>query len=673
MSDSKSTVNQMTLASEPGQAVGIAVAAQKPRESEQSVPAGSVGAANSQDTGTLVSSESTMPIEEVDADILYTRGPTPQWIQFLVPTGDGEAQWMPSTALLHDKKAGVQFTIVDRPVAAKLRFLTDVDQNKVSQGKADKDKVGKDSCTCLDFNLHASNDPQETWCVLGLWITEQYEKNNGGLCAIDVEFHTTGGISHRLYRDPGFDENPESGSIWNYMRSLTKAASSTQRTVKFRIVVDSSKVSMCGALLCALRDLSNSLPRNYAWAPYCLDEGSGYPLVMRQNSRALVKKRWGQQIVPFIAQNYFYDLDHYLAVMAYATAIESEQRSLQLNRIQGLPVNISILSVNPKVVVLAQVRTLRYIDDVEKILGSMAGGVQLKLWAPYAGHLQGPIAKGYISVNTWSRSSGRMFHIKITDYSHSFFSNCLSFNASCHGWIFFSTPGAIIMEKLAALEILKHSGVARSGWGPLLLNHEPTALPDVDLLKGVARLTISLAKADLRRRLRPWHEVGMRAVDALRSAKGGCLLVQGGARRRALLVALALFFAACDFNVFLVGETHVVVEELFEEHQRLLNTPYIVHRAPVYIHRSHKVGRVLAASAANGKRTIVIADRDAEAHEASALIPLLASPYVVGTIRGADPTRGCARGSDSNEFGEQLGKSLFDRLRAGGHPCIVLP
>ncbi|KAF5866133.1 hypothetical protein ETB97_000667 [Aspergillus alliaceus] len=134
----------------------------------------------------------------------------------------------------------------------------------------------------------------------------------------------------------------------------------------------------------------------------------------------------------------------------------------------------------------------------------------------------------------------------------------------------FEINKAPIKRSINALAKLKANENEVARWFPLLLNHEPNALPDVDLLRETDPKVVQSALRHLLK-LKQWNAEQTNAFRSLRKTKAGCSLLEGfpGCGKTTVLAAIAIFSYLCGFNILLVGPSNAAVDALTREFKEL--------------------------------------------------------------------------------------------------------
>ncbi|KAL3496469.1 P-loop containing nucleoside triphosphate hydrolase protein [Aspergillus germanicus] len=241
--------------------------------------------------------------------------------------------------------------------------------------------------------------------------------------------------------------------------------------------------------------------------------------------------------------------------MSYGAILEWKRSLLNIKRLQDAPGTITIRKIG--MTIIAFVR----LDDVDDhLLGAMkwyelplnkVSNAELVLYIP---HLPGKLFKDLGDVNPVSMSYTGKLHFQINDEA--------------------------LRRQLRAIRKSQNSKAGMSKWIPLLLNQEPTKLPDIDLLDGIPQDVVEKARAKLLS-LMDWND--QRAAFAFHHrTKGGCLLIEGypGCEKTTVLADMGIFLSECGFKVLLVGSSNAAVEALTRELRNLdheLDYIYIRH------------------------------------------------------------------------------------------------
>jgi energy-coupling factor transporter ATP-binding protein EcfA2 len=151
-------------------------------------------------------------------------------------------------------------------------------------------------------------------------------------------------------------------------------------------------------------------------------------------------------------------------------------------------------------------------------------------------------------------------------------------SVSYAGKLHFQINDEALRRQLRALRKSQNSKAGMSKWIPLLLNQEPTQVPDIDLLDGIPQDVVEKARAKLLS-LMDWNDHQRAAFASLHRTKGGCLLIEGypGCGKTTVLAAMGIFLSECGFKVLLVGSSNAAVEALTRELSNL-------HHKLDYIH-----------------------------------------------------------------------------------------
>jgi hypothetical protein len=107
---------------------------------------------------------------------------------------------------------------------------------------------------------------------------------------VEVEFETTGGVSHQLLRPPS-ESDKTTQELFNYLRTLTRSYSTQPRTVTMGLDVDPKKFGFGTDYLNAMRALAVSLRQDPAFYPY-LWRSSDRCKSMIPAPRKFVQEKW---------------------------------------------------------------------------------------------------------------------------------------------------------------------------------------------------------------------------------------------------------------------------------------------------------------------------------------------------------------------------------------------
>ncbi|PKY04832.1 hypothetical protein P168DRAFT_317875 [Aspergillus campestris IBT 28561] len=150
------------------------------------------------------------------AAALYFNGPRESWLAFQLP----DAGFLPEQSHFTHGGIAVCFRISDRNVASKLSvevFVTKANSN----AKRALHPGNVVHSACLDFTLHISESNQPR-CIQSFAFSTHFPIRKGGKvdeitkveyedpCYVDIEFTTTGGVSHGLL-DPCVTEFDDQG------------------------------------------------------------------------------------------------------------------------------------------------------------------------------------------------------------------------------------------------------------------------------------------------------------------------------------------------------------------------------------------------------------------------------------------------------------------------------
>jgi hypothetical protein len=531
------------------------------------------------------------------ADWLYFHGPRERWIRFQMPdepsssSSSSEAKSLPAKSTIKHGDTAVCLRISDRPVTGKLAFQAFVTRpNDVV--KKELHPVNVAHSARLEFDLHPFVDRGIQRCVQNFSYTEHLptkpkegdEADNGNKvefidpCYIDIEFETTGGISQGLLHRPEF--NREENELFEYMYTLTRVASTKLRTVKLRVDIDPHDACRLTGFLEALNEVANSPPTSPAWSPYRAHGGDVRILFGQQKPRLIVEQDWGSDMVKFRAQAHFYDIDTYLVKMAYGAVLEWRRPYEMIKRIQLIPASIKLKRIGESIVAIAMLDRSAFreyllppdMKGMEVILPEFTE-VQVVVRVP---NCAGPSAEwkasGFTVPGYVEDEATGAIQIVLDGPRLGKLLNTNQDNVSVEhpGTLQFDINRAPIKRYINALAKLKdnENGVAR--WFPLLLNHEPNALPDVDLLSEVKQDVINSALQHILN-LKQWNTQQKNAFRSLRKTKAGCSILEGfpGCGKTTVLAAIAIFLYLCGFDILLVGPSNASVDALTREFKEL--------------------------------------------------------------------------------------------------------
>ncbi|KAK1139333.1 hypothetical protein N8T08_001104 [Aspergillus melleus] len=524
----------------------------------------------------------------------HFHGPRERWIRFEMsdePSSSSEPKFLPAKSKFTHGDTAVCLRISDRPVAGKLAFQAFVTRAK-SPVKKELHPENVAHSARLEFDLHPFVDRRFQRCVQNFCYTEHLptkanegdETDSGNEveyiapCYIDIEFETTGGVSQGLL--DGHEFNSETTELFAYMYSLTRAASTKLRTVKFRVDVDPHDVPRLTGFLEALDDVSNSLPTSAAWYPYRAHGGELRILFGQQKPRLIVHQAWGSEMVKFRAQAHFYDIDTYLVKMAYGAVQEWRRPYEMIKRIQLIPALIKLKSIGGSIVAIAMLERSAFKED---LLPPELKGMDVVLPQFTEVQVIVRVHKGSGPATEWTASGFTVpeyieneapgaIQIVLHGARLGKLLNTNEDNASVQlpGTLKFEINKAPIKRSINALAKLKANEYEVARWFPLLLNHEPNALPDVDLLRETDPKVVESALRHLLK-LKQWNAEQTNAFRSLRKTKAGCSLLEGfpGCGKTTVMAAITIFFYLCGFNILLVGPSNAAVDVLNREFKEL--------------------------------------------------------------------------------------------------------
>lgn len=475
--------------------------------------------------------------------------------------------------------------ISDRPVASKIAFQVFVTKaDSRSKHELHPDNVAHSAR--LEFTLHASTNNRSR-CVQNFTFTKHFptkqrdssqedeEMEYVDPCYIDIEFETSGGVSHGLLDTSVANFDEQTRRLFAYLSSLTRKSSDRLRPVKFRVDVDAEHVNKTEGFLQALQELTNSLPQSPAYNPYRSHSGDVRIIYGQQKPRLLVYQGWGSEMVKFRAQSFFYDMDEYLVKMAYSAEIEWRRPYEQIKRIQEIPSNITLHQIGTTIVAIVRLDKSFLKDDT--LPTEMQGSdvvlpeftdAQLTIRVPRrSGPLTELKATGFtIPKYLEDESSEDIQMVLYGQRLGMLFREDADAPIRHPGFVKFDINEAPIKRQINALAKLKsnENGVGR--WLPLLLNQEPRALPVIDILDGVDHDIVNNALRILLG-LKTWNFQQKSAFKSLRMTKAGCSILEGfpGCGKTTVLAATAIFLHQCGFNILLVGSSNAAVDALTQE------------------------------------------------------------------------------------------------------------
>ena len=527
----------------------------------------------------------------------HFHGPRERWIRFKMPSesssssSNTEPNFLPVKSIFTHGDTAVCFRISDRPVAGKLAFQAFVTRSK-SPMKKELHPENVAHSARLEFNLHPFVDRRIQRCVQNFYYTEHLptKPTDGNEvdkaskveyiapCYIDIEFDTTGGISQGLL--DGHEFNRETKELFAYMYSLTRNASTKPRTVKLRVDIDPRDVSRLTGFLETLKDITNLLPTSAAWSPYSAHGGEVRILFGQQKPRVIVHQGWGSEMVKFRGQSHFYDIDAYLVKMAYGAVLEWRRPYEMIKRIQLIPACIKLRRIGESIVAIAILDKSAFKEDLlppemkgmELILPEFTE-VEVIVRVPKRSgpamewNGSGFTVPGYIEDEDPSAIQivlygPRLGKLLNTDQD--------SASVEHPGSLKFDINKAPIRRSINALAKLKANTDEVARWFSLLLNHEPNALPDIDLLHGIDPNVIQSALRHLLQ-LKQWNAEQVAAFRSVRNTKAGCSLLEGfpGCGKTTVLAAIAIFLRLCGFDILLVGPSNAAVDALTREFEEL--------------------------------------------------------------------------------------------------------
>ncbi|KAE8423790.1 AAA domain-containing protein [Aspergillus pseudocaelatus] len=527
----------------------------------------------------------------------HFHGPRERWIRFKVPSESSssssftEPNFLPAKSTFTHGDTAVCFRISDRPIAGKLAFQAFVTRSK-SPMKKELHPENVAHSARLEFNLHPFVDRRIQRCVQNFSYTEHLptkpkegdEADKGSKveyiapCYIDIEFDTTGGISQGL--SDGHEFNREINELFVYMYSLTRNASTKPRTVNLRVDIDPRDVSRLTGFLETLKDIANLHPTSAAWSPYRAHGGEVRILFGQQKPRVIVHQGWGSDMVKFRGQSHFYDIDAYLVKMAYGAVLEWRRPYEMIKRIQLIPASIKLKRIGESIVAIAMLDRYAFKEDllppemkgmelilpefteVEVIVRVPQGSGPTMEWKGSGFTVPGYIEDedpSAIQILLYGPRLGKLLN---TDQDSAIVEHPVSLK--------FEINKAPIRRSINALAKLKANENEVARWFPLLLNHEPNALPDVDLLHGIDPNVIQSALRHLLQ-LKQWNADKVAAFRSVRNTKAGCSLLEGfpGCGKTTVLAAIAIFLHLCGFDILLVGPSNAAVDALTREFKEL--------------------------------------------------------------------------------------------------------
>ncbi|KAL4889313.1 AAA domain-containing protein [Aspergillus ambiguus] len=443
-------------------------------------------------------------------------------------------------------------------------------------------------------------------------------------CYIDIEFTTTGGVSHGLLAPcvGGFDEQCQ--KLFAHLYSLTRHCSEGFRTVKFRVDVAPEHVDHTDGLTDALQELANSLPQSRSYHPYRSHGQDIRIMYGQQKPRALVQQAWGSDMVKFRAVSYFEDVDAYLVKMAYGAVLEWRRPYEQIRRIQEIPSMVTLRKLGPSIVASVCLDRDFLKDDIvpyemrgsEVILPEYTD-VKLTIRIPQK---SGPPsewnASGFTVTGYHEDASPEDIHIVLYGDRFGKLLKDADTTVTHPGMIKFDINEAPVKRQINALVKLhsKENGVGR--WLDLLLNQEYNALPNVDLLQGIDDKVINSALGHLLS-LKNWNAQQRAAFRSLRMTKGGCSILEGfpGCGKTSILAATAIFLYYCGFNILLTGASNAAVDALVDELTALDPISYVRIRRGEVEKRARK--------SANPQEPGAVEEANSELEKHIALIGLL--------------------------------------------------
>lgn len=232
-------------------------------------------------------------------DALYFKGPRERWIRFQLPDGG----FLPEKPHFTHGDTAVCFRISDRNIASKLCFGVFVTKaNSKAKHELHPDNIVHSAR--LDFTLHIYGQRRPR-CIQDFTFGTHFPIKQRGKadktteveyedpCYIDIEFKTTGGVSHGLL-DPcvaRFDDKCR--RLFTHLYQPTHQSSDKHRTVKIRVDVGVEHVHGTEGLTSALQELANNLPQSHSYDPY-RSRGKDIRITYgQQKPRALVHQDWG--------------------------------------------------------------------------------------------------------------------------------------------------------------------------------------------------------------------------------------------------------------------------------------------------------------------------------------------------------------------------------------------
>lgn len=310
-------------------------------------------------------------------------------------------------------------------------------------------------------------------------------------CYVDVQFDTTDGISQGLL---GVTCNEETRALFAYMHGLTRSASRTLRTVKFRINVDPASVYEQKDLLGALNELITNPSRRRALYPYRSCTGEIRIPYNLQWPRLMIKESWQTDIVRFRSSSLFYDTDAYLAKMAYGSSIKWRVSILNIEMINGVLADIELRKMGSTIVAIVHIDKGRVNDNLmpEEMKGTDVilpkdTNVKIILYVPTVDARPAKRIKvqGFTISRYIENSDPKDIRVCLNGpcLENLFVDNASIQTIRYEGGFAIDINDAPIRRQMEALHKLQTNENGVDKWIPLLLNHEYEALPTEDILK----------------------------------------------------------------------------------------------------------------------------------------------------------------------------------------------